>query len=238
MIRSKIGALVALTVLAAPALRAQDAPAVQDSRPTVAVMHFNNGATGKDNADLEPLRGGIADILISELSANQAIRVIEREQLDALVREQNLSSDKRVSAETAVRVGKLLGVHHMIFGGFVTVGKDRMRLDARAVNVETGEIEHVESVRGTKDDFATMIESLASKLNAGMKLPAMPRRTAEATAAPKPPFQVVMLYSRAIAEENAGRRDEAERLYRAALAKFPDYEPARKAADRLAKKGE
>ena len=242
MIRSMLRApvLAAATALfaATPALLAQDASAVQDGRPTVAVMHFNNGATGRDNADLEPLRGGIADILISELSANAAIRVIEREQLDALVREQNLSSEKRVSAETAVRVGKLLGVHHMIFGGFVTVGKDRMRLDARAVNVETGEIEHVESVRGTKDDFATMIESLAAKLNRGMKLPPMPRRTAEATAAPKPPFQVVMLYSRAIAEENAGRRDEAERLYRAALAKFPDYEPARKAADRLAKKGE
>ena len=237
MLRTTLRGLLALFALAAPALQAQDAVG-HDSRPTVAVMHFNNGATGRDNADLEPLRGGIADILISELSANPAIRVIEREQLDALIKEQNLSSEKRVSAETAVRVGKLLGVHHMIFGGFVTVGKDRMRLDARAVNVETGAIEHVESVRGSRDDFASMIESLAAKLNTGLKLPSMPRRTSEAKTPAKPPFQVVMLYSRAIAEENAGRRDEAVRLYRAALDKFPDYEPARKAADRLAKKGE
>ena len=237
MLRTTVRAMIALVAVAAPALEAQDAPA-RDPRPTVAVMHFNNGAIGKDNADLEPLRGGIADILISELSANQSIRVIEREQLDALIKEQNLSADNRVSKETAVRVGKLLGVHHMIFGGFVTVGRERMRLDARAVNVETGQIEHVESVRGTRDDFASMIESLAAKLNAGMKLPAMPVRTSEAKAAPKPPFQVVMLYSRAIAEESAGRPGEAEKLYRAALAKFPDYEPARKAADRLSKKGE
>ena len=211
---------------------AQDATQASDTRPTVAVMHFNNGAIGKAHEELDPLRGGIADILTSELSANASIRVIERDQLDKLVAEQSLAANGNVDKATAVRVGKLLGVHHMIFGSYVSDRKERVRFDARAVNVETGEIEHVETVSGKLDDFSDLITTLASKLNSGLKLPAMPARTAQAPA--KPPFQVVMLYSRAIAEENGGRPEEAVKLYRAALDKFPEYAPAKKALDRLA----
>jgi curli biogenesis system outer membrane secretion channel CsgG len=222
---------IAVCALAAPSARAQDASQSADSRPTVAVMHFNNGAIGKAHEELDPLRGGIADILTSELSANTGIRVIERDQIDKLVAEQSLATNGSVDKATAVRVGKLLGVHHMIFGSYVSDRKERVRFDARAVNVETGEIEHVETVSGKLDDFSDLITTLASKLNSGLKLPAMPAHTAQAPA--KPPFQVVMLYSRAIAEENGGRPEEAVKLYRAALDKFPNYAPAKKALDRI-----
>ena len=223
---------IALGAIVAPAARAQDA-SVPDSRPTLAVMHFNNGAIGKAHEELEPLRGGIADILTSELSANDRIRVIERDQLDKLVAEQNLTSSGAVDKATAVRVGKLLGVHHMIFGSYVSDRKQRVRFDARSVDVETGQIEHVETVSGKLDDFSDLITTLAAKLNRGLKLPAMRVSRAAAPAPAKPPFQVVMLYSRAIAEENGGRPAEAVKLYRAALDKFPDYAPAKKALDRI-----
>ena len=225
--------MVAALAIAAPALRAQDATPPRDDRPTVAVMHFNNGAIGKEHEELDPLRGGIADILTSELAANPRIRVVERDQLDKLVAEQKLGASGSVDAATAVRVGRLLGVHHMIFGGFVTDRRGRMRLDARAVDVETGRIEHVETVKAKTDDFSDMIASLAEKLDAGLKLPPMPVRSASAAPAAKPPFQVVMLYSRAIAEENGGRPEEAKKLYRAALEKFPEYAPAKKALERI-----
>ena len=154
---------IAACALVAPSVPAQDAstPIPADSRPTVAVMHFNNGAIGKAHEELDPLRGGIADILTSELSANSGIRVIERDQLDKLVAEQNLSANGNVDKATAVRVGKLLGVHHMIFGSYVSDRRERVRFDARAVNVETGEIEHVETVSGKLDDFSDLITTLA-----------------------------------------------------------------------------
>lgn len=231
MLRVRILLLVPALAAAAPTVAAQNAG--RDALPTVAVMHFNNGAIGPAHAELEPLRGGIADILISELSANPRIRVIEREQLDKLVTEQNLGANGRVDRATAVRVGKLLGVHHMIFGGYVTDRRNRMRLDARAVDVETGEIEHVETVSARTDDLSETITTLAAKLNAGLRLPPMPARSAEAKRSANPPFQVVMLYSRAIAEESGGRREQAVKLYKAALDRFPDYAAAKKALTRL-----
>ena len=224
---------LAATALLAPHAGAQGA--ALDSRPTVAVMYFSNGAIGKQNEELAPLSKGIADMLITQLAGNPNIRVVERDQLEKLLQEQNISSSGRVDKETAVQVGKILGAHHMIFGGFVTDPKGRLRLDARAVNVETSQIEHVETVPGKIDDLMDMIDRLAGKMNAGMKLPDMPKaaRDASSEAARKVPYQAVMLYSRAIAAQDKGNRSEAVTLYRASLDKFPEYEPAKKALARL-----
>ena len=224
--------LAAAALLGTMPARAQDAG---DSRPTVAVMYFSNGAIGKQNEELAPLSKGIADMLITDLSGNSGIRVVERDQLEKLLAEQNLTTGGRVDKETAVRVGKILGAHHMIFGGFMTDPKGRMRLDARAVNVETSQVEYVESVSGKTDDLMTMIDQLAGKMNAGMKLPEIPKATREASAdgAKKVPFQAVMLYSRALAEQDKGNRDQAVTLFRASLDKVPDYEPAKKALAKL-----
>src|ERR1700730_13883308 len=124
-------ALLLLTLCVAPVVRAQ----TPNTRPTVAVMYFDNGAMGKQHEDFEPLTKGISDMLITEFAADSGIRVVERDQLQKLLDEQNIDP-KRVTQESAVHLGKLLGAHHMIFGGFIADQHGRMVLTSRAVNVE------------------------------------------------------------------------------------------------------
>jgi len=210
--------------LAAPALvRAQNPTA--DRRPTVAVMpNFDNGAI-MNRADYDALGKGIADVLITELSANPSIRVIERDRVQQLIDEQNLSASGRVEKSTAVRVGKLLGVHHMIFGGFIVDPKGQMRLDARAVNVETSEIEHVESVTDKSDNLLAILSTLAEKLNRGLKLPAMPSGTVRPAVSPeatKPGrWRDLILYARAEDANDKKNRPQALALYKDFLDKSP-----------------
>lgn len=227
-----VGVALALTVRATHA----QSVAQPDARPTVAVLYFNNGALVR-HRDYDPLSKGIADMLITELSANSGIRVVERDQLQKLLEEQNLSRTDRVDKETAVRIGKVLGAHHMIFGGFVIDPKERMRLDARAVNVETSQVEHVETVSDKGDNLLAMISVLAGKLNKGLKLPPMPARARPAGDGQNRlgRLQALTLYSRALEEEDRGNREQAVALYRAALVKFPEYEPAQKRLARLEK---
>jgi len=255
-------ALAALAAGTAPAARAQDAA---DTRPTVFVSYFTNGAIGKNNEELRPLAKGLADMLITELQANPNIRVVERTQLEELFREQNLSAGDRVDPSTAIVMGKTLGAHHMITGVYVTDGKGRMRLDLRAVDVATSRIEYTTSVTKTPDDLLDMVAQLASNTNKGMKLPAItatPRRTgssdgatgakpdlgvskdapearvAKAEAKPKKvPFEAVLLYSKGLAAADKGNRQEAVELYRRALDKFPGYPAPKKELDRLEKAG-
>lgn len=217
---------MAALAMAGP-IHAQDST---DARPTVAVMYFTDGAIGKAHDDFAPLSGGISDMMITDLSVNTKIRVVERDNLKKLMDEQNLSAGGRVDQETAVKVGKLLGVHHMIFGGFITDGRGQMRLDARAVNVETSAIEHVETVQGKQDDLMSLIDQLATKMNSGMNLPDLPKTVREASAAEakRVPFETAMLYSRALAAKDAGNTNQAVELLQRSLKSFPDYAPAQR----------
>ncbi|MEP6733065.1 MAG: CsgG/HfaB family protein [bacterium] len=217
--------------------------AQKDGKPTVAILSFNNGSFGKDAKDYDGLSKGIPDFLITDMSTNTGIRVIERDQVQKLVDEQKLVTSGQVDKETAVKVGKLLGAQHMIFGVYMTDPKGNFRIDARAVNVETGEIEHVERVDDKADNIMASVGTLASKLNAGMKLPARPMRTgstatpaasltgATQAGAPAPaaklPMRIAVMYGKALDMKDHGNKAGAVELFGAVLKEFPDYAPAR-----------
>lgn len=222
--------LAALCMSALPAAAQQ-----ARSGPTVAVMYFNASAIG-GGSDYESLRVGIADMLITELQSNRSIVVVERDALRKILEEQDLVTERRVDPETSARVGKVLGAQHMILGGFLVERSGRMRLDARAVNVETSVVEYVESVTGRSDDVIALVGSLAGKLNAGLKLPGRPappgndaeawRSAARAStaSAAKPAasaFEAMRIYARALVEDDAKNASVALALYRQFLNETP-----------------
>lgn len=236
----KLPVFTAATVLSLFALASApcvSAPLAAQSKATVAVIPYTNSAIGKANAELEPLTKGIADLMSVELSANTSIRLTERENLGQAIAEQNLSRDGRVDAATVVKLGKLLGVHHMVTGSFITDPKGTMKLTSRVFNAETGEIEFQTVDQDKTDNFMALVTKVAGKLNAGMKLPELAKQASaeREQAAKKMSFQAVMLYSRAIAAADAKKKGEAITLFRQTLKEFPDHEPSKK---ELAKLGE
>jgi curli biogenesis system outer membrane secretion channel CsgG len=214
----------------APAQPAAPPGAVVDSRPTVAVMYFSNGALFR-HADYEPLSRGIADMLITGLAANERIRVVERSQIQRLLDEGTFGTSYRVDKETAIRLGRIVGAQHMIFGGFIIEDGDRMRVDARAVNVETSEVEYVESVTDKASKLFELVPMLAARMNRGMHLPPMPPRP-PATARPRAQ-RWYALYLRAVVAEDQRDVAEAIALYKQVLEDFPGYEPALQNLQRL-----
>jgi TolB-like protein len=230
---------IALLAAAGAALVApHDALVAQAAKPTVAIMYFNNNVITKDARDYDGLSKGLPDFLITEMSANPGIRVVERDQVQKLIDEQKLVSGGQVDRESAVKVGKLLGAQHMIFGGFMADPKGNFRIDARAVNVETGAIEFTDRVQDRSDNVLVLIGQLASRLNSGLKLPASPTRTGDASApagaqqagmpAPtKLPMRAAVLYGKALDMADRGDKARAVELFGAVLKEFPDYTPAR-----------
>ncbi len=217
--------------------------AIAQSKPTVAVLYLNNSALGAKNAELQPLSKGIADLLINSLAANPNIRVVERDRIQAVLDEQKLATDGKLDPETSVRVGKIVGAHHMITGVFATeLGKPVLRLSMRVFNVETSEVEKGGiDVTGTTESILPLIEQLAAKINTELKLPAIPARAREDHASAvkkqeKVPFQAVMLYSRALDEKDHGNKEKAITLFRQSIAAFPAYEAPAKELEKLGAK--
>lgn len=248
-------------LLGAPALGIAQA----STAPVVAVLYFDNNSFGKDRADFEGLGKGIADLLITDMASNPAMRVVERDRLQSILQEQNLVAAKSVAPETAVRLGKLLGAQYMVTGGFMSDGKGTLLVTSRVINVETGAITNPMKLQSKGDDVLGLIAQLSTKLNSELKLPALPRQTGDAGAAkpgsgaasssarqagqattqvaqasPKPQkldVKTALLYSKALDEQDSGHSERAAELYRAVLDKFPDFGPAKQNLAKVQKSG-
>lgn len=226
--RSVLSSTVLLAGLLAVSVRlpAQES-AKTDTRPTVAVLYLTNGAM-LDNATYAPLSKGIAEMLITELAQNNAVRVVERDRLQTVLEEQNLQGSDRVDKETAVKLGKILGSRHMLMGSFVIDLGGNMRIDVRAVNTETSSIEYVETITGKSDKLLDLVIQLGAKINSGLKLPALKMASATVPAAKSPnQFKALLAMSRALEAEDSKDLAGAREHYKSALALNPDFDRAR-----------
>ena len=229
-------ALVAIALLA-PLLAARplcaQAPPPTDTRPTIAIMSFSNGSVF-EHETFAPLSTGITELLIHELSQNDAIRVVEREQLQKVLDEIGLGATDRVDQATAARIGRLVGAQHVIVGGFVVGPKGRtMAITARADHTETGVVASSFKLEGKPDDALRLIAELGRQLATRLRLPPMPERPAPPGGGGAGRFDAVVLYSRALVERDRGNLQQAAALFREALARYPEYAQARLALARL-----
>jgi curli biogenesis system outer membrane secretion channel CsgG len=217
------------------AAQQRPAPAAQDSRPGMAVLDFEVGATiGQDPDDYQALRRGLASMTLSELTSNPAVRVVERSQLQQILQEQNLGREGRVDAGTIVQIGRLIGARYMVTGTIYDVRGD-FRIDARLFNAETGEVIRTQRVQGRLDNVFTLVEQLAQQLMRDANLPPLQRAQADQFRHdnPAPPTQAVMAYSRAVLYADRGDTQRAIEQYRRALQIFPAYTQPKAECNRL-----
>lgn len=143
-------ALLALVLV--PVLSA--APKSAGDKPRIAVLEFKNKA---DNQWW--YHGGAAaaqDVFVTELVKSGKFRVVDREQLEAMMQEKHLTQSGDIDPKTAMKLGKILGVNYLLTGavteygntdvsgggGGVSAGKRKFvaALNARLINASTGEV--------------------------------------------------------------------------------------------------
>ncbi len=137
--------------------------------PLLVILYFENAG----NPELDMLKIGLAQMLITDLSSEPGIQVVERERLQAVLDEQKLQRSDVADASTAVKVGALLGAGRLILGSyFELVGV--LRIDARVVEVETSLILTSTSVQGPRETVLVLERELAGKLSAFLGTPPPP----------------------------------------------------------------
>jgi len=126
---------------------------------------------------------GIADLLVTDLVKDGTFSIIERKALDKLMTEQNFSNSNRADPTSAAKLGKLLGVDAILIGSITEFGNETKKtglggaggnwggfglgglshsnskanvgIDARLVNVDTGEILAVAEGKGQSSRSST-----------------------------------------------------------------------------------
>ena len=218
---------VALGLLLPGVSRAQN-----DNRPGIAVIPITNaGSYGQSKEDFDALEQGLAAMLISELSANPAARVVERDQLQRLLDEQNLVTAGRVDERTAARVGKLVGARYVVKGTFVDFYGD-FRLDLHMVNTETGEIVRTVSERMRRDHLFDIIKAAAQRLMREANLPPLSQASQQQRMGRQIPTEAITFYSKGLLYQDRNDRERAAQMFQRALDVFPEYAEAREGLQR------
>jgi curli biogenesis system outer membrane secretion channel CsgG len=166
--------LMVASMFSAPEARAE-------AKRKIAILPFEYGAVSSEVGTMD-VGKGIVSLLITRLVNDGTYRVVDRQMLDSILKEQNLSVSDRADPATACKIGKLLSVDAIVvgtitqfgfenknmnigaaasaassyipyaggfgFGGLgVKKGKCKVAIDARLVDINTGEI--VAAVNGS-----------------------------------------------------------------------------------------
>jgi curli biogenesis system outer membrane secretion channel CsgG len=166
-----------LTVLGLLLLAGSATGFAADAKKRVALLDFDYATVQRWWSGNWDVGKGIADLVVTNLVKDGTYSVVERKKLDAILQEQNFSNSERASPTTAAKIGKVLGVNAIVvgsitqfgledksknvggllgrFGSFgggkvgTKEGKATVAIDARLVDVTTGEILAVASGKGT-----------------------------------------------------------------------------------------
>lgn len=217
---------VITTALAALALSALPGSIyAQDDVPTVAVLDFTSFMMGEGGASIQ-LGKAISAMLVTEFSNREGIRIIERQRINELIREQDLNYSGRV--DEAIELGRMLGMQYVLLGQVTSIA-DNLRMDIRAVDVETSEILTVMKKSDQTTELFAVVVDLADDFGEALDLtPPSQRPEIEEI-----PVLATIEFSRAVDFEDRGEVDQAIQHYEATLEIHPSHRDAQQALSRL-----
>ena len=165
------------------------APQTQGRKKRIAVFDFDyatvTAASQQVLGQNVDLGKGISDLLVKHLVQDGTYSVIERKAMDKIMQEQNFSNSDRANANSAARLGKLLGVDAIVVGSITQFGNDTkntnvggggggwggfgiggfshkkskaiVSIDARIVDIDTAEILGVAEGKGESSRESTSL---------------------------------------------------------------------------------
>jgi TolB-like protein len=118
---------------------------------TVAVGDFENNSvyTGKfKNYDFGAFSRALPHLITMDLVEGAGLKVVDRQRTGEILKEMQLSTSGFADPAQAVQAGKLLGAHAFIFGQYMVLSPDKVRIDARVVKTATGEVLAAKQITG------------------------------------------------------------------------------------------
>jgi curli biogenesis system outer membrane secretion channel CsgG len=131
--------------------------------PMAAIMDFDNQAGGWGGWRLGR---AASNVLATELVKGTSLRCMERDKLDSIMKEKNLSAAGLTTPDTYVKMGGMLGVQYIVTGAVTSFGEKQIGgrsplasvkiktykavIDVRIIDAQTGEIVFAESAEGEK----------------------------------------------------------------------------------------
>jgi hypothetical protein len=148
----------------------------------------------------------------------EGYEVVERDALEKVLKELELSNTRNFDSGSAARIGKLLGAEQLVFGSYMLLF-NKFRIDAKVVDVETGKILRSENAKGDPQNFDVLAEELAGRLFSKDQ-----KTKIRGTDAVGLPVTVALQIGEALQKIDEGNREEGLKLLRKLQEEHPESE--------------
>ena len=133
------------------------------SRPSVAVMYFENN-TG--NKEMDWLRTGLTDMLVTDLSQSPDVEVLSTDRLVQILGAMDKLEDRQISFDTVQEVARRAGVKHVMLGSYIKAG-EAIRINLKLQDAASGKILSTERVdAATEANLFPTMDDLTRRLKA------------------------------------------------------------------------
>jgi TolB-like protein len=210
-----------LTLLGLPlALVAQPAPPKAQA-PRIAVLPFDGGK----GAEAEEVGAALQAMVITDLAVVPELRLLERARIKDLLAEQELGLSGALDPATAVQTCKILGATHLLVGRCTVVGA-KMRLDARLLRAQAGDVVVAASIEGDKEAFFELEKDLVNRLITAMGVKLLPKARAEVAKVHTADYEAFRTFGKGLRLYDAKQVEGALSALREAMAKDRDFKLA------------
>ncbi len=193
----------------------------QSQRPvTVYAADFNNGSIV--NADKYKSAGiGVASLINSQLTQSGVVNVPSRENFNMIFDELKMSQTDLGDQKSRLQVGKLVGVQNFIFGTFMKMEGNKVRVIARIIDTETSLPKKVVDVEGKEGKIGQMIAQVSDSIMAYFNVLADAKKAS--LKVPDVSLAATLFYSQGLAYKESGNLEEANKYFAQALEASPNF---------------
>jgi TolB-like protein len=184
----------------------------------VAILDFDNIS---GIAKYDGLGKAMSSMLISDIEANvspKRLQLVERAQIQKVLKEQNFQASGSVNKSTAVQAGQILGVSYLLVGD-IYILNDQLIINARLTNTETGDIVFAKNQEGKTVDWLNLKTNIAKELAISLSQPF----TIPTIPDMETPIATLTTYGNAIDAKDFGDLNKAEILVGTVLDFSPNF---------------
>jgi tetratricopeptide (TPR) repeat protein len=195
-------------------------PQIAGKQP-LAVMYFDNQS---GNAELDWLREGLADMLITDLSRSENLSVLSRQQLHLLLERIEHKESDKIRLNEALEIARNARAKMVLLGSFARLG-GQIRIDVQLHDVRDGQLLAAERlVVDQPAQILTQIDLLSLKLASHLgAAPAKQDENATLTGVMTKNLEAYRYYSLAVERAQALHNEAAIALLQKAVALDPQF---------------
>jgi TolB-like protein len=219
-------AAIAAADRAAQAALAQEATLDPARIPPSAVSVLPFEGTAGD-AQLTALGYALSDFLLADLASSPRLRLVERQQVGAMLRELKLVDAGVVDPRTAPRVGRLVGARRVVIGSVRTAPGDRIVLGARIVDAIAGTVQDVTTGTAPIARVIDAEKELAFLIFDRLGISLTPAQRAQVAERQSANLAATLAFGRGVQAESRGDPAGAAQAYREAVRLDASFASAR-----------